>query len=225
MRILLVEDSPRLRDTLTRGLKKLGFQVDACGDGHSGLDFVLVHEFDVVILDLMLPGCSGMEVLRLMRARHVQIPVLILTAMADVDHRVEGLDAGADDYLVKPFAFPELVARIHVLLRRKYGGTANDTLIGNLRIYAKLGRVFIGKQSVDLQPKAFSLLDYLARRQDAIVTRTDISEHVYDHAADLQSNAIDTAVSRLRRTLREAGATVEIQAIPRRGYRLVLSRP
>jgi DNA-binding response OmpR family regulator len=220
MRILLIEDAPRLRETLTRGLRKLGFSVDACADGDSGLDTALVHEFDVVVLDLMLPGCNGMEVLRQMRAAAVETPVLILTAMADVEHRVAGLDAGADDYLAKPFAFAELVARIHALLRRKYGSTANETVIGNLHLDSKTGRISVNGAQVVLTPREFSLLDYLARRQGEIATRTEILEHVYDHAADLHSNAIDAAVSRLRRALRGADATVEITAVPRRGYRL-----
>ena len=146
--------------------------------------------------------------------------MLILTAMADVEHRVAGLDAGADDYLSKPFAFTELVARIHALLRRKYGSTANETTIGNLVLDSKAGSLTISGKAITIQPREFSLLDYLARRQGEIASRTEIMEHVYDHAADLQSNAIDVAVSRLRRTLREAGATVEITAVTRRGYRL-----
>ena len=223
MRILLIEDSRQLRETLTRGLKKLGFTVEGCADGDSGLDLALVHEFDVVVLDLMLPGCSGMEVLRQMRAAKIATPVLILTAMADVEHRVAGLDAGADDYLSKPFAFTELVARIHALLRRKYGSTANETTIGNLVLDAKAGSLTIAGKAITIQPREFSLLDYLARRHDEIASRTDIMEHVYDHAADLMSNAIDVAVSRLRRALREAGADVEITAVPRRGYRLELA--
>ena len=223
MRILLIEDSRQLRETLTRGLRKLGFSVEGCADGDSGLDLALVHEFDVVVLDLMLPGCSGMEVLRQMRAAKIGTPVLILTAMADVEHRVAGLDAGADDYLSKPFAFTELVARIHALLRRKYGSTANEMAIGNLVLDSKAGSLTISGKAITIQPREFSLLDYLARRQGEIASRTDIMEHVYDHAADLQSNAIDVAVSRLRRTLREAGATVEITAVPRRGYRLEAS--
>ena len=220
MRILLIEDSRRLLDSLTRGLKKLGFSVDACADGDGGLDLALVHEFDVIVLDLMLPGTHGMEVLRQIREARIATPVLILTAMADVEHRVAGLDAGADDYLSKPFAFAELVARIHALLRRKYGSTANETSIGNLCLDPKVGRVSIAGKAIGLQPREFSLLDYLARRQGEIATRTEIMDHIYDHGADLRSNAIDAAVSRLRRTLREAGATVEITAIARRGYRL-----
>jgi two-component system OmpR family response regulator len=225
MRILLIEDAQRLRETLTRGLKKLGFSVDACGDGNAALDLALVHEFDVVVLDLMIPGCNGMEVLRQMRAGGVQTPVLILTAMTDVEHRVAGLDAGADDYLPKPFAFAELVARLHALLRREYGSTANETVIGNLCMDSKSGRISVAGVEVVLQPREFSLLDYLARRHGEIASRTDILEHVYDHAADLHSNAIDVAVSRLRRALRAAGAAVEITAVPRRGYRLDSAAP
>ena len=220
LHILLIEDSRQLLETLTRGLKKLCFTVEGCADGDRGLDLALVHEFDVVVLDLMLPGCNGMEVLRQIRESKIETPVLILTAMADVEHRVAGLDAGADDYLSKPFAFAELVARIHALLRRKYGSTGNETSIGNLVLDSKAGRLTVAGKSLSLPPREFSVLDYLARRQGEIATRTEIMEHVYDHAADLQSNAIDAAVSRLRRLLRAAGASVEITAVPRRGYRL-----
>lgn len=218
MRILVVEDSNTLRSALERGLRKCGFCVDTAADGEAGLDLALVHSFDVIVLDLMLPKCDGMEVLRQMRAAKADTPVLILTAMADVEHRVAGINAGADDYLVKPFAFAELLARVRALIRRRFGGTANAKQIGNLRIDAAAGRAFVADTEVAVQPREFALLDYLSRREGHIASRSDIMEHLYDHNTDLHSNAIDSAVSKLRKALREAGAAVEIRAIPRRGY-------
>ena len=220
MRILIIEDANKLRETIARGLRKVGFTVDTAGDGLTGLDLAMEYPFDAIVLDLMLPGCNGMEVLRKLRTEKRDTPVLILTAMADVEHRVAGLDSGADDYLAKPFSFDELVSRINALIRRRYGITANTTAVANLSLDAKSGRVTVDGKEVVLPPREFALLDYLARRQGDIVSRTEIMDHVYDHAADLMSNAIDSAVCKLRRVLEDAGAKVELRTIVRRGYSL-----
>lgn len=218
MRILIVEDANKLRETIARGLRKVGFTVDTAADGITGLDLALEHPYDVIVLDLMLPGCHGMDVLRRLREAKRDMPVLILTAMADVEHRVAGLDSGADDYLAKPFAFDELVSRINALIRRRYGIAANIAEVGNLCLDGKAGRATVDGAEVVLPPREYALLDYLARRQGDIVSRTEIMDHVYDHAADLMSNAIDSAVCKIRRALDDAGAKVELRTIVRRGY-------
>lgn len=220
MRILLVEDANTLRTALARGLTKAGYCVEAHGDGEAGLDAALVHAYDIVILDLMLPGCDGMEILRQMRAAKVDSEVLLLTARARIEDRVAGLDAGADDYLVKPFAFDELLARVRALMRRRFGDKSEAVRVANLSIDPAAGRMSVDGCELMLQPREYMLLELLARRAGKVVTRTEVMERIYDHEAELRSNSIESAISKIRRALREAGARVSIQPVPRRGYLL-----
>jgi two-component system, OmpR family, copper resistance phosphate regulon response regulator CusR len=197
MRLLVVEDEPRVRSFLKRGLTEAAFAVDDCGRGDEAIRLALLHEYDGILLDLMLPGRSGLDVLRELRRAGRSTPVLVLTARHEVEDRVRGLDAGADDYLAKPFAFAELLARVRALLRR---GRAQTSLIeiADLRIDLHSRRVQRGARRVDLTPKEFALLEYLARREGQVVTRTMIAEHVWDMNFDSFTNVIDVYIRYLR---------------------------
>ncbi len=218
MRILYVEDSASLRETVARGLRKSGYAVDVAADGDEGLDLALSGVYDLMILDVMLPKRSGIEVLREARASGIDAAVLLLTAKVMVADRVAGLESGADDYLIKPFAFEELMARVRTLLRRSFGSRSDVIVIGDLRIEIAAGRVLVKGVELPLRRREFALLEYLARRAGAVVSRFDIFDHVYDNAVDMRSNAIESAISILRKSLKDAGAADLIETVPRRGY-------
>jgi two-component system, OmpR family, copper resistance phosphate regulon response regulator CusR len=200
MRMLVVEDEPRVRSFLKRGLSEAAFAVDDCGRGDEAIRLALQNPYDAIVLDLMLPGQSGLQVLRELRSAGNATPVLVLTARGEVEDRVRGLDAGADDYLAKPFAFAELLARIRALLRR---GTAQTSVIeiSNLRLDLLSRRVYRGSQRIDLTAKEFALLEYLARHEGQVVTRTLIAEHVWDMNFDSFTNVIDVYIRYLRRKI------------------------
>jgi len=198
VRALVVEDEPRVRSFIERGLKEAAFAVDVASRGDEGLDLALIHPYDVIVLDLMLPGRTGLEVVRELRLAGRATPILILTARDQIDDRVRGLDSGADDYLVKPFAFAELLARLRSLLRR--GSSQTSTIeVGDLRVDLLARRVSRRGEPIDLTPKEFSLLEYLARHAGQVVTRTMIAEHVWDMNFDSFTNVIDVYIRYLRR--------------------------
>lgn len=201
MRVLLIEDSPRLQDAVGRGLRCAGYVVDVTGDGKEGLWLAQSNDYDAIILDLMLPGLDGLTLLRRLRAGKHEAPVLILTAKDTVEDRVRGLEQGADDYLIKPFAFAELLARVQTLCRRRYGRKNTPLVIGGLHIDSVTRTVKHGKRIIDLTPREFSLLEYLALRRGEVVCRTDIEQHLYGENADLMSNTVDSAICTLRRKL------------------------
>jgi heavy metal response regulator len=202
MRVLVIEDELRVRSFVERGLREAGFAVDAAADGEEGLRLGLVNPYDAIVLDLMLPKRDGLSVLRELRGAGRATPVLVLSARDEVEDRVRGLDAGADDYLPKPFAFAELLARVRALLRR---GTARPSLleIGDLRVDLLARKADRGGTKLDLTQKEFALLEYLARHADEVVTRTMISEHVWDMNFDSFSNVIDVYIRYLRRKIDE----------------------
>jgi heavy metal response regulator len=202
MRVLIVEDEDRVRSFVKRGLKEAGFAVDECGSGDEGLQLALIHPYDAIVLDLMLPGRNGLGVLSELRRNGRATPVLVLTARDDVDDRVRGLNAGADDYLAKPFAFAELLARLRALLRR---GTAQASVIevADLRIDLIARKVERTGVKIDLTQKEFALLEYLARHAGQVVTRTMIAEHVWDMNFDSFTNVIDVYIRYLRRKVDE----------------------
>jgi heavy metal response regulator len=219
MRVLVIEDEARLRSFISRGLKEAGLAVDSCARGDEGLQMALVHPYDVIVLDLMLPGRTGLEVLEELRRRSRSVPVLIVSARDEVDDRVHGLNAGADDYLPKPFEFAEMLARIHALLRR--GTAQTSTLqIADLRIDLIARRVHRGEQRIDLTPKEFALLEYLARHAGQVVTRTMIAEHVWDMNFDSFTNVIDVYIRYLRLKIDDRFETKLIHT--RRGVGYVL---
>ncbi|MCH2172896.1 response regulator transcription factor [Myxococcota bacterium] len=222
MRILIVEDESRVRSFLRRGFVEAGIAVDEASEGDEALSLAQVEPHDAIILDLTLPGLDGLDVLRQLRSKGCDTPVLILTARDSVDDRVRGLNCGADDYLVKPFAFAELLARIRALLRR---GTAMTSVIavGDLQIDLVSRKVERAGCCIDLTSKEFSLLEYMARHEGEVVTRTMISEHVWDINFDTLSNVIDVYIRYLRRKIDDPFEEKLIQT--RRGVGYVLQRP
>jgi two-component system OmpR family response regulator len=198
MRVLVVEDNPELGANLRQGLREHGFAVDWIDEGKRGFDYAATGVYDLLILDRMLPGRDGLDLLRGLRARGVSTPAIFLTARGAVGERIEGLDAGADDYLVKPFSFAELLARIRVVLRR--GGEAAPAIlqVADLRLDPITRTVERAGQRIDLSAKQFTLLGYLMRHAGQVVSRTMILEHVWDFEFDGLTNVVDVHINRLR---------------------------
>jgi DNA-binding response OmpR family regulator len=201
MRVLFIEDSPPLQDAVARGLRQSGYAVDVCGDGPDGLLHARTTEYDVIVLDLMLPGRDGLSVLRSLRDSGCRTHVLILTAMDAVEDRVRGLRAGADDYLVKPFAFDELLARVAALARRCHGAKNPIIRVDDLVIDTGARRVERGGAAITLTPREYALLEYLGYRAGISVSRLELEEHLYDEDRPVMSNAVDSAVCALRAKL------------------------
>ena len=201
MRILVVEDEVAAADVLARGLREHTYAVDIAPDGASALERLSTNDYDLVVLDLMLPVVNGLDVCREMRAMGLAVPVLMLTARGGVDQRVEGLDAGADDYLPKPYHFPELLARVRAMLRRGPALAASVITVRDLTIDTGSRRVTRGGIEITLTAKEYALLEYLARRQGEVVGRADIAEHVWDERYDPFSNLIEVYIQRLRRKI------------------------
>lgn len=204
LRILLVEDYEPLRQATARGLREQGHAVDAVADGPTGLTRALLGDYDAVVLDLMLPGVDGLQVLRTMRQRGVRSPVIVVTARNDVEDRVNGLDQGADDYLPKPFAMEELFARLRALIRRNY---QKDPLIrtGHVEIDTSDHSVRVAGEPVSLSAREYAMLEYLAMRRDELVTRAELWNHLYDGRVSAGSNVIDVYISYLRRRIEREG--------------------
>ena len=205
MRLLLVEDNAPLRKSVAKGLREAGFAVDATGDGEEGLWFARTGEYDVIVLDLMLPKLDGLEILKRLRDQGNPVHILILTAKDKVDDRVRGLDLGGDDYLVKPFAFGELLARVRALVRRKYESKSASIQVADLEIDTRARSVRKAGRVVQLTAREYSLLEFLALRAGQVVTRTEIWEHIYDFAAEPNSNVIDAYIAHLRKKLEQDG--------------------
>lgn len=198
MRVLVVEDQPKLRTLLSHALTSDGYAVDAGEDGVEALHMLTQVAYDAVVLDLMLPKLSGLEALREARARRVGAPVLVLTARDSIRDRVEGLDAGADDYLIKPFAMAELLGRIRALVRRGGHGRPARLRCGPLELDPATRTVTVQEERVDLSPREFALLEYLMLRTGRVVTRTELLDHVWDDASDGTSNVVDVYIKYLR---------------------------
>jgi len=222
-KILLVEDDGETASYVARGLAEQGHVVDRADDGREGLFLASEASFDLVILDRMLPGLDGLSVLRALRAAGVDTPVLILSALGTVDDRIEGLEGGSDDYLVKPFAFSELSARVNALLRRAEGKSASiDTrlAVGDLEVDL-LGRtVRRAGRAIELKPREYSLLEYFARNAGRVVTRTMLLEHVWNYHFDPGTNVVDVHVSRLRRKIEDGFEQPILHTVRGAGYRL-----
>ena len=221
MRILLIEDSRRLQRSVGAGLRKAGYAVDIAGDGEEGLWRAQSEMYDVIVLDLMLPKLDGLTILGKLRTEGKDTHVLILTAKDTVEERVLGLQKGADDYLVKPFAFDELLARIQALIRRSQGPKNPKIRIGHIELDTSARQVTVAGQPITLAPREYAVLEYLARRPGVVVSRTEIEQHIYDDAAELMSNVIDAAVCVLRQKIDLPGRPSLIQTQRRVGYILL----
>ncbi len=220
MRILVVEDSRRLATIIRRGLLEEGYAVDNAYDGEEAQDMAETTPFDVIIMDIMLPKKDGVTVCRELRAKSVNSPILILTAKDSVEDKVAGLDSGADDYLVKPFAFSELLARLRALLRREVLPKGQRLQVGDLTLDPQSREVWRGERRVDLTAKEYSILEYFMRRPNAVVTRTMLGDNVWDYEFDGLSNIIDVYVRRIRTKIDAEGQASLIQTVRGAGYRL-----
>jgi DNA-binding response OmpR family regulator len=205
MRVLLVEDAKALARSIAQGLTEEGFSVDVAGDGEEGLHLATEVAYDLIVLDRMLPLLDGLSVLRRLRERGVATPVLLLTALGELGDRVEGLEGGADDYLVKPFAFDELLARLRALLRRSRGQARNQVSLGRLRLDLAARTASVDGKPLELTARELALLELLALEPGRTFSRTAITEKLYDEESDRDSNVIDVFVARLRRKLDAAG--------------------
>lgn len=223
MRALLIEDDPGISRFVKQGLREAAFAVDVADNGIDGGHLATTESYDVVVLDLMLPGKDGFAVVRELRGAGIATPVICLTARDNVDDRVKGLDLGADDYLAKPFSFVELLARIRALLRRGKALTNNPLVVSDLSIDLVSRVVLRSGRRIDLSPHEFSLLAYLARNAGSVLSRTMILEHVWDMNQDPMTNVIDVHVNRLRRKVDAGFETALIQTI--RGVGYVLRTP
>jgi two-component system OmpR family response regulator len=199
MRILVVEDDEKIASFVVKGLKQSGYAVDHCADGERAFGMASAVTYDAAIVDLMLPRLDGLNLIRQLREKGVRVPVLILSAKASVDDRVRGLEAGGDDYLTKPFAFSELLARIQALIRRATQATEPTRLmVGDLALDLLSREVQRDGKKIELQPREFSLLEYLMRHPNRVVTKTMILEHIFDYSFDPQTNVVDVLVHRVR---------------------------
>lgn len=221
MRFLIIEDEPEVLSYIVKGMKEAGHTADTAIDGKNGLFLATTEEYDLLIVDRMLPELDGLTVIKTLRGAGNNTPVLILSALGEVDDRVKGLRSGGDDYLVKPFAFAELLARSEILARR--GHSRNKTgetslYAGDLTLNLLSRKVTRGQQEIELQTREFKLLEYLLRHKGQIVTRTMLLEHVWDYHFDPQTNVIDVHISRLRRKIDENAHTALIQTVRGAGY-------
>jgi two-component system OmpR family response regulator len=226
MRVLIVEDDRRLGAVLRRGLDREGFGVDVVGDGAAALAAVLTTDFDVVVLDVMLPGSlDGFEVCAELRGRRVRTPILMLTALDAVEERVRGLDVGADDYLVKPFALSELLARLRALSRRHLDDRSAILRAGALELDTVRRRVSVAGMAVGLTMKEFSILELLLLHPGQLISRTQIEEHVWNYDFAGESNLVEVYIGRLRRKLAAVGMGNPIETVRHGGYRLEARAP
>jgi heavy metal response regulator len=218
MRILVVEDEKKIADFIKRGLKEEGYSVDTANDGDSGYFLAGTNDYDAIVLDLMLPKTDGLTVCKKIRADKNRVPIIILTAKNTVADKVAGLDVGADDYLTKPFAFAELLARLRSVMRKNEGQDASKLLVNDLVMDLISHKVFRAGKEIELTAKEYSLLEYLMRNAGRVVTRTSISEHVWDISFDTDTNVIDVYVNYLRKKIDKGPSRKLISTVRGRGY-------
>jgi two-component system copper resistance phosphate regulon response regulator CusR len=222
MRVLLVEDEPRAAAMLAKGLREHAYAVDVAGDGETAVEQAATTEYDALILDVMLPRTDGFAACRAIRQSGNAVPILMVTARDAVDARIEGLDCGADDYLVKPFDFGELLARLRAVIRRGRLPLLPERLaIGALTLETRGRRALAGGRALALTAKEYALLEYLARHAGEVVSRAAIAEHVWDEHYDSLSNVVDVYIQRLRRKIEDAGVDPPIRTRRGEGYQLV----
>jgi len=219
MRILVIEDDNQLAAFLEHGLKEEGFAVDVAETGEEGEELTSAYEYDLLVVDIMLPLMNGLDVCRDLRQRKMSTPILITSGQRSVEDRIRGLDAGADDYITKPFIFGELMARIRALLRREHS-IIQPKLSAGLIIMDTMNReVMIGENKADLTKREFAILEYLLRHQNKVVTRTSLEQHVWDQDFDIGSNMVDVYIRRLRQKIGDRDARL-IETVRGAGYRL-----
>ena len=221
MRVLIAEDDEEVAKFVSKGLSELGHRVEVANNGEDALHLATTESFDLLVLDRLLPKMDGVSVLRRLRAAEIATPVLLLTALGQIEDRVEGLEAGADDYLVKPFAFSELAARLNALARRAISGGAETTFeAGDLKLDLLKRKVTRDDVVIPLQPREFRLLEELLRHSDRVVTRTMLLERVWEFNFDPQTNIVETHISRLRAKLNIDGQRDMIETVRGVGYRI-----
>lgn len=223
MRILVIEDEERISNFICRGLEEEGYTVEIAVDGQMGLEKSRAGGFDLVVLDLMLPKISGLELLKRIRADGLQLPVLVLTARDGVEFKVEGLNAGADDYLTKPFSFDEFLARIRALLRRGPVSPDIDLKLGDLSLNLVSRTATRAGRKIELSSREFTLLEYFLRNPDAVLSRTRIYQHVWEYNFDGMTNVVDVYVNYLRKKIETEGETKLLHTV--RGHGYVLKTP
>ena len=218
MRLLVVEDEVKVASFLKRGLEAENYAVDTAFDGEEGLHLATIHDYDLILLDILLPKLNGLEVLDKLRGRSIRTPVIMLTARGALGDRVRGLDLGADDYLVKPFAFEELLARIRALLRRRSTTGSPILRVGPLVMDPVGHKVTAHGREMEFTPKEYALLEYLMRNEGVVCTRAMIAQHVWDINFDTYTNLIDVFINHLRRKLQASGCDRMIQTVRGVGY-------
>ena len=219
MRLLLVEDDEKIASFIIKGFKAEGFAVDHAGDGENGLHLALTEPYDAAIIDIMLPKLNGLTLIGQMRREKIKTPVIVLSARGEVDDRVKGLQTGGDDYLTKPFAFSELLARVQALIRRSTHVSEPTKLVaGEISMNLITREVVRAGQKIDLQPLEFSLLEYLMRNAGRVVSKTMIMEHVWDYYFDPQTNVVESRIYKLREKIDKGFSTRMIQTVRGVGY-------
>lgn len=222
MRLLIIEDEDGLRIDIAERLQQEGYVVDSTGDGNEGLFFASEYPLDAAIIDIGLPGLSGIEIIRRLREQGSTLPVLILTARSRWQEKVEGLEAGADDYLVKPFQVEELLARIRALLRRASGSPTQELRCGNVVLNLNTKRVLLNGTALDITEFEYRMLEYLVRHSSEAVSKSRLADYLYPHDDDRDSNVIEVIIGRLRRKLDPDGTLKPIETLRNRGYRFRL---
>jgi two-component system, OmpR family, response regulator PhoP len=223
MRLLVVEDELALRRQVKDRLQQEGYTVDASDNGKEGLYFASEYPLDAAVIDLGLPGLSGIELIKCLRSQGKTLPILILTARGRWQDKVEGLEAGADDYVVKPFQMEELLARLKALLRRAAGAAQNKLSFGAITLDPQAQKVRVEEKEIELTAFEYCLLEYLARRHKQVVAKEELADYLYPHDEDRDSNVIEVLIGRLRRKLDPSGRLQPIETLRGRGYRFTLS--
>jgi two-component system response regulator PhoP len=219
MRVLIVEDDPTLQEQLVTNLTQKGYAVDAANNGQEALYFGTEYSVDIAIIDLGLPDISGMDVIKKLRAKDKNFPILILTARTRWEEKVEGLEAGADDYLVKPFQMEELIARMNALIRRSAGVATPQLICGPISLDSNSQQVLVDQNAVELTAYEYKMLEYMMMHSGRVISKTEITEHIYDQDFDRDSNVIEVFVGRLRKKLDPDNLHKPIETLRGRGYR------
>jgi DNA-binding response OmpR family regulator len=219
MHILFVEDEAKIANFVQAGLKEQGFVVDYCDNGDEGYSRALDNEYDVIVLDIMVPGKDGLSILKNLRRKGQNVPIILLTARNELDDRIEGLNLGADDYLAKPFFVEELVARIHAVVRRTAGDRQNLICVGPIKLDRITREVTCNQHIVELTTREFNLLEYLMRSPGRVFTRTQILEHIWGYDFNPNTNVVDVCVQRIRKKIDSIGGAGWLESIRGVGYR------